>query len=87
MYHAGIGQRHVSNFMAALEIQQLHHKSMKAREREISPAIQKVAEESCRKALQEERDLSLQRRYVVLLLYNKKKKKKKKKKRISMFFI
>ena len=67
MYHAGLGQRHVSNFMAALEIPSLHHKSMKAREREIAPSMKKVAEESCKKALQEEIDLTLRRtRWVVL---------------------
>ena len=59
MYHAGLGQRHLSNFMSALEIPSLHHKSLKAREREIAPTMTKVAEESCRKALEEERNLTM----------------------------
>ena len=62
MYHAGLGQRHVTSFMAALEIPHLHHKSMKAREREICPTISKVAQESCSKALEEERNLTMKKK-------------------------
>ena len=54
MYHTGLGEAHVSGFLAALEIPHLHHKSLKIREREIAKTIDKVAKESCQRVLEEE---------------------------------
>ena len=40
--------------MSTLEVQGLHHKSMKKRECEVSKPIESVAQESCSQALHEE---------------------------------
>jgi hypothetical protein len=62
MYHTGLGETHVSSFLAALEIPHLHHKTMKQREREIAKSIDKVAKESSLRVLEEEREKSLQKK-------------------------
>lgn len=54
MLHSGIAFNQMSNFMSTLEIQGLHHKSMKKRECEVSRHIQSVAEDSCSQALEAE---------------------------------
>lgn len=51
MMHSGIAHTQMTAFMASLEIDGLHHTTMKKREKEVEPHIQSVAKESCRKAL------------------------------------
>ena len=45
--HAGLGQQHVSSFLAAMEIPFLYHKTLKARERKIAAKTTSVTQESC----------------------------------------
>ena len=54
MMHSGIAFNQMSNFMSTLEIQGLHHKSMKKRTNEVSPHIDSVAQGSCSQAIEEE---------------------------------
>ena len=54
MLHSGLGHRQITSFMAAIEIEGLHHKSMKRREKEVEPHVLSVAKESCSDALANE---------------------------------
>ena len=54
MVHSGIGHTHMSNFMSALEIPSINHRSLKQREEEAAKHIEVVAQASCEQALQEE---------------------------------
>lgn len=54
MLHSGSGHTQVTNFMSSIEIEGMHHRTMKARECEVEPHIQSVAQQSCSEALLEE---------------------------------
>ena len=54
MVHSGLGETHVNNFLTSMNLPPISHKTLKKREREVGPIIEKVAEESCEKALAEE---------------------------------
>jgi len=54
MLHTGLGEKHVSTFLSALEIPSLHHKTMKQREREMGRHFIDTAKASCAAQLVEE---------------------------------
>ena len=65
--HAGVGHSHVSSFMSVLEVDGLHHHSMKKREIEVGDHIKSVATASCAEALTEEVSiLTEQNRFVCI---------------------
>lgn len=55
MLHSGSGATQITNFMSSLEIEGMHHTTMKLREYEVEPHISGVARQSCHDALAEER--------------------------------
>lgn len=55
MLHAGIGATHVNALLTSVNLPAIAENTLKAREREVGPAIEKVAKESCGKALEEEK--------------------------------
>ena len=54
MLHSGLGETHVTKFLAALEIPALQHNALKSREREIAKHIEQHARISCDKSMNEE---------------------------------
>ena len=56
MLHAGIGPTHVNAMLASLNVSVIGESTLKAREREIGPAIEKVAKSSCRSSMQKEKE-------------------------------
>lgn len=65
MVNSGMGVSHVNSFLTGLNLPGIHHKSMKAREREVGRAVKTVARESCNKALQEGIERSMGKGLVV----------------------
>lgn len=55
MLHAGIGPSHVNSLLTSINLPAVAENTLKAREREIGPVIEKVAKESCETALQVEK--------------------------------
>ena len=55
MFHAGIGRSHVNSLLTSINLPAVAENTLKAREREIGPVIEKVAKESCETALQVEK--------------------------------
>lgn len=58
MLNIGVGATHVQNFLGALNIPCLHHKSMKALEDVMGKKVIEVAEKSCEEALAKEKECS-----------------------------
>ena len=58
--NAGIGHTHLSTITSALDIPQMNHVTFKAREREVGKATEIVAAKSCLKAIQAEKENTLQ---------------------------
>ena len=56
MLHAGIGPTHV-NELSSINVPLLGESTLKAREREGGPQIEKLAKESCLESLESERNL------------------------------
>ncbi|XP_062618074.1 uncharacterized protein LOC134279665 [Saccostrea cucullata] len=54
MINGGLGETHINNMLAALNIPNIIEKSLKDREREVGVHLEEMAEESCRKQLHEE---------------------------------
>ena len=54
MEHAGIGPTHVNNFLTTMNIPAVDPKLLRRQERVIGPVIEKVAQESCDTATQDE---------------------------------
>ena len=54
MEHAGIGPTHVNNFLITMNIPAVDPKLLRRQERVIGPVIEKVAQESCDTATQDE---------------------------------
>lgn len=52
MLHAGLSQTAVQRFLATLEVPPPARSTLKIREREVGPVIERVAEETCKKALE-----------------------------------
>jgi len=48
MLNIGIGATHVQNFLAALNVPSMHHKSIRTREKDMGKKILEVAAESCK---------------------------------------
>ena len=57
MTDSGLGETHVTKFLSSLGIKPLHHRALKTREMEIGVQIERVAKESCRTALFEDRGI------------------------------
>ena len=58
--NAGIGHTHPSAITSALDIPQMNHVTLKAREREVGKAIENVAAKSCLEAILAEKENALQ---------------------------
>ncbi|XP_069135615.1 uncharacterized protein [Argopecten irradians] len=58
MINGGFGETHVSSLLAALNIPSITHRNLKSREREVGAHLQLMAEESCKKHLEEEANLT-----------------------------
>ena len=54
MLHSGIGETHVNNFLAAINVPGIHHKTLKKREREAGQGLENVAQKAIQEALDEE---------------------------------
>ena len=54
MVDAGLSDSQVGSFMTALNIPTMHHRNLKARERETGLAFEAVTSESCAKATEAE---------------------------------
>ena len=57
MLHAGIGPTHVNALLTSINLPPVGQNTLKAREREIGPAIESVAKKSCEEAIECERKL------------------------------
>ena len=57
--NAGIGRTHLSALTSALNIPQVNHVTFRASEREIGKATEKVAEKSCLKVIEAEKENAL----------------------------
>ena len=55
MLHAGIGPTHVNALLTSVNLPAVGESTLKAREREVGPAIEEVAKRSCLDALQAEK--------------------------------
>lgn len=54
MINGGFGESHVNGFLSSLNIPTITQSTLKSREREITPHLHKMAEDSCNKHLREE---------------------------------
>ena len=52
MLHAGIGPTHVDELLSSINVPSVGQSTLKAREREIGPQIEKLAKESCLESLE-----------------------------------
>ena len=57
MLHAGIGPTHVNELLSSINVPSIGESTLKAREREVGPQIEKLAKESCLKSLENEKNL------------------------------
>ncbi|XP_066016700.1 uncharacterized protein [Pocillopora verrucosa] len=57
MLHAGIGPTHVNELLSSINVPSLVESTLKAREREVGPQIEKLVKESCLESLESERNL------------------------------
>lgn len=58
MINGGFGESHVNGFLSSLNIPTITQSTLKSREREITPHLHKMAEDSCNKHLREEISMS-----------------------------
>ena len=56
MLHAGIGVTHVNALLTSINLPAVGQNTLKAREREVGPAIEAVARNSCLEGLQLEKE-------------------------------
>ena len=54
MLHAGVGETHVNNLLAAINVPFVHHKTLKRREREAGKGLESLARKTVEDALREE---------------------------------
>ena len=57
MLHAGIGPTHVNELLSSINVPSVGESTLKSREREVGPQIEKLAKESCLESLESERNL------------------------------
>ena len=57
---AGMENTHLNKFLAAVNIPPLYWTTFKTHEKEISNAVQDMTYESCKEAIEEERQLTIQ---------------------------
>lgn len=55
MLHAGIGPTHVNALLTSINLPPVGQNTLKAREREVGPAIEWVAKKSCAEAIEAEK--------------------------------
>ena len=60
MLHAGIGATHVNALLTSINLPTVHENTLKAREREIRPALEKIAKRSCKNAIGKEKSQLLE---------------------------
>ena len=58
MLNSGMGETHVTSFLATMEIQGMSPNAFKKQERELSEHIEEVAKQSCLKIIELEKQLS-----------------------------
>ena len=56
MLHAGIGPTHVNSLLTSLNVPAVGKNTLKAREREVGQAVEKLAKRSCEDALAAEKE-------------------------------
>jgi hypothetical protein len=56
--HAGIGNTHLNNLLAAMNIPGMKNKTFKSREREVGKSVEVVAQASCRESMEKEKDMA-----------------------------
>lgn len=66
MLHSGLGETHINNLLAAINIPVIHQKTLKRREREAGRGIEKLTEKAIAEALREEVEKSNSDRFVHL---------------------
>ena len=71
MLHAGIGETHVNNLLTAINVPEIHHKTLKRREREAGKGLEALAERTIQEALREEVEKT-RKRLVNISCYGKK---------------
>ena len=54
MLHAGVGETHVNNLLAAINVPFVHHKTLKRREREAGKGLESLAGKTMEDGLREE---------------------------------
>lgn len=57
--NTGIGLTHLNNVLSSLNIPELHRKTFKTYENEVGPELEKMAEDSCKRATLLEKELSM----------------------------
>lgn len=57
--NGGIGHAHVNKVLSALNIPVLSWKTFQRHEKEIGPLVEEMAKESCKRALAEEREMTI----------------------------
>ena len=57
MLHAGTGPTHVNELLSSINVPLVGESTLKAREKEVGPQIEKLAKESCLKSLENEKNL------------------------------
>lgn len=55
MIHAGIGATHVNALLTSINLPAVHENTLKARERGIGPALEKIAKRSCKNVIEKEK--------------------------------
>ena len=57
MLHSGIGPTHVNELLSSFNVPSVGESTLKAREREVGPQLEKLAKESSLESLETERNL------------------------------
>ena len=52
--HTGLGESHINNLLAEMNVPPIHHKTLKRREREAGKGIEKFSKNTIAEALEEE---------------------------------
>lgn len=58
LLHSGLGETHINNLLAAINVPVIHQKTLKRRERGAGRGIEKLTEKATAEALREEVDKS-----------------------------
>ncbi|XP_034944360.1 uncharacterized protein [Chelonus insularis] len=57
--NGGMGYTHLNKFLSALNIPEMHWNTFKTYEKEVGKAIEELGRDSCKRAVQEERELTI----------------------------